>query len=88
MINDTWHRWRRGDAPTSDGAAENGRRSIREKISFPEEVLPRNSLSRNFSRRIYFQGRVMLERADKRRREIVKDELNDAPRDTLEKTSN
>lgn len=30
----------------------------------------------------------MLERADKHRREIVKDKLNDALRDTLEKTSN
>lgn len=30
----------------------------------------------------------MLKRADKRRREIVKDKLNDAFRDTLEKTSN
>lgn len=44
--------------------------------------------NRNFSRRIHFQGRAMLERADKRRREIVKDRLNDAFRDTLEKTSN
>lgn len=30
----------------------------------------------------------MLERVDKRRREIAKDKLNDASRDTLEKTPN
>jgi len=68
-------------------------------LSFPTERLyekihpdPPSSLSRNanrnFSRRIHFQGQVMLERADKRRRKIVKDKLNDALRDTLEKTSN